>query len=193
MKTLNFKMIESMIRYWWLMSLAGILLIAVGIWVIKAPFGSYLSLSWVFAVGMIGTGVFEMFFSYINCGSAKRWGLNLIAGIVDLLVGGYLLYNPLITMLLLPLIVGLWVLFRGMTAIGDALHIRSHGVKEWKRLLFTAMTVIVLALLILACPMIGIENLIFLTGLAFIAAGFFRIILSLKLQKLKHDYKEFIA
>lgn len=182
-----------MIRYWWLMLLTGILLIAVGIWVINAPFGSYLSLSWIFAIGMISTGVFEIFFSHINYGSAKRWGLNLAVGIVDLLVGGYLLDNPLITMLLLPLIVGLWVLFRGMTAIGDALHIRSHGVKGWKRLLFTAITIIVLALLILACPIIGIENLIFLTGLAFIAAGIFRIILSLKLQKLKHEYKEFIV
>jgi uncharacterized membrane protein HdeD (DUF308 family) len=193
MKTLSFKMIENMIRYWWLVLMAGILLIAVGIWVIKVPFGSYLSLSWIFAIGMIGTGVFEIFFSYINCGSARRWGINLVAGIVDLLVGGYLLENPLITILLLPLIVGLWVLFRGMTAIGDALHIRSHGVKGWKRLLFTAITIMVLALLILACPIIGIENLIYLTGLSFIAAGFFRIILSLKLQRLRHDYKEFIA
>ena len=193
MKTLSFKTIQNIINYWWLILLAGLLLIGIGVWVIASPFQSYLSLSWVFAIGMIGTGIFEIIFSLINHQSIKRWGWTLAAGAVDLLIGGYLLSNPLITMLLLPLIVGLWMLFRGIMAIGDALHIRSHGYKGWKRLLFTAITIILMAVLILLCPTIGIENLILWTGLAFIITGIFRIYLSIKLQQLKHDYKAFIT
>jgi uncharacterized membrane protein HdeD (DUF308 family) len=138
-------------------------------------------------MGMIGTGIFELMSSLINRGSVKRWGWVLVAGIVDLSVGGYLLSAPLITMLLLPLIVGLWMLFRGITAIGNALHIRSAGDKSWKRLLFAAITVILLSLFILACPIIGIENLILWTGFAFIATGIFRIYLAFKLRAIKMD------
>ena len=133
-----------------------------------------------------------MIFSIMNHQSVRRWGWALTAGIIDLFVGGYLLNNPLITMVFLPLIVGLWMLFKGIMAIGDSLHIRSHGFADWKRLLFTAITIILLALLILACPVLGLENLILLTGLAFIVTGIFRIYLSLKLRSLKHTYEQLI-
>ncbi len=176
-----------MINHWWLILLAGFLLIGIGIWIIISPFQSYLALSWVFAIGMIGTGIFEILFSLVNYQSIKRWGWTFIAGIIDLMIGGYLLNNPLISMVLLHLIVGLWMLFRGITAIGDALHIRSYGFNDWKRLLFTAITIILLALLILACPIIGIENLILWTGLAFIVTGVFRIYLAFKLRSVKKD------
>ena len=158
-----------------------------GGWIIASPFESYLSFAWAFALCMIGTGAAEITFSLINHRSVEGWGWVLAGGLADLLIGGYLWRYPLITMIILPLIVGFWMLFRGIMAVANALDMRSYGFRDWKWLLFTAVSIIVFALLVLAYPAFRIENLILWTGMAFLLSGVFRIWLSFKLKKIKDE------
>ena len=185
MEPLSGKPIQNIIRHWWLVLFAGVLLIGLGVWVVSSPFQSYLSLSLLFAACVVAAGLFELTFSIVNHKIMNGWGWMLAGGMIDVFVGGYLFYYPLITMIILPLIVGFWLLFRGIMAIGNALDVRSYGFGDWRWLLFTGVTIILLALLILVNPDFGIFNIIVWTGLAFIFAGIFRIYLSLKLRKLK--------
>jgi uncharacterized membrane protein HdeD (DUF308 family) len=179
-----FKTIRIILRHWWLLLINGVLLIAVGIWVIRSPFQSYLVLSWLFAIGVIGTGILDIVFAWTNRHS-KRWIWWMLAGIADVVVGTYLFNNKLITILLLPIIIGLWTFYKAFMAIGDAIHIRSYHFGNWRRLLFMAVLAVFMALLLLACPVIGIENIFFFSGLAIIAVGLFRLYLSLKLRKIE--------
>ncbi|SDP96920.1 Uncharacterized membrane protein HdeD, DUF308 family [Mucilaginibacter sp. OK268] len=187
METLPFNIVRNMINRWWLILFAGLLLIGMGVWVIASPFESYLSLSWAFAFCMMVTGAFEVTFSLINYKSVDGWGWAFAGGLVDLFIGGYLWRYPLITMIILPLIVGVWILFRGIMAVANALDMRSYGFRDWKWLLFTAVSIIVFAMLVLAYPAFGIENLILWTGMAFLLAGVFRIWLSLKIKRIKDE------
>jgi uncharacterized membrane protein HdeD (DUF308 family) len=75
-------------------------------------------------------------------------------------------------------------------AIGDAFHIRTYKFGNWRRLLFTAAVALMMALLLMACPVIGIENIFLFSGLAFIAAGIFRIYLSLKLLAIEQKIRQ---
>lgn len=183
-KSLVFTAIRQVISHWWLVLAAGLLLITVGVWVIMAPVQSYLALSWVFAVGMIGTGLADVGFALLNRHS-KRWIWWMLAGIADIVIGSFLYNNTLFTIILLPLVIGLWTLYRGVMAIGDAFHIRKYRSGNWRRLLFTALAAAAMALFLLACPVIGIENIFLISGMAFIAAGIFRVYLSFKLRNLK--------
>lgn len=172
------------ISQWWILLIAGLLLIAVGIWVIDAPFRSYLALSWIFAVGMIGTGLADIFLALFNRHS-RRWVWWLLAGIADIIIGVFLFNNTLLTIILLPVVIGLWTLYRGVMAIGDVFHMRAYPFFNWHRLLITALAAVAMALFLLACPAIGIENIFLFSGLALVAAGIFRCYLSLKLRTLK--------
>lgn len=180
---LLFKTIHNILRNWWLLLINGLLLIGLGIWVIRSPFQSYLALSWLFAIGMIGTGILDVVFAGTNRHS-KRWIWWLLAGIADIIVGAFLFENRLLTIILLPLVVGLWTFYKGFMAIGDALHIRTYQFGDWRRLLFMALLAVLMASLLLLCPVIGIENIFLFSGLAFIAAGLFRVYLSLKLRRI---------
>lgn len=182
------KTVISILRHWWLMLIAGLLLLVVGTWVVFHPFQSYLTLSWLFAVGMVLTGLLDIIFAWKNRES-KRWIWRLLAGIADIVVGTYLFNNTLITIVFLPLVIGLWTFYKGFMAIGDALHIRTYKVGNWRRLLFTAIVALMMALLLMACPVIGIENIFLFSGLAFIAAGLFRIYLSMKLLTIEQKIK----
>ncbi len=172
------------ISQWWILLIAGLLLIGVGICVIDAPFRSYLALSWIFAVGMTGTGLADIFLALFNRHS-RRWVWWLLAGIADIIIGVFLFNNNLLTIILLPVVIGLWTLYRGVMAIGDVFHLRAYPFFNWHRLLITALAAVAMALFLLACPAIGIENIFLFSGLAFVAAGIFRCFLSLKLRNLK--------
>lgn len=166
---------------WWLILLGGILLLLLGIWTIASPAQAYLSLSLVFAAGILTAGIFELAFSFWGAGS----GWTVVSGIVDLFIGCYLLAFPAVTMIALPFILGFWILIRGFMAIGGALELRALGAGGWGWLVFTGIVILLLAGTILAYPAWGVANIIIWTGLAFIFAGIFRIWLSFKLKKLK--------
>ena len=186
MSQFNYNVYKRETSYWWLVLLGGILLIAIGIFTILRPFQSYLSLSLVFAAGMVATGLFESFFCFANYKSVKGWGWILLGGLLDVFLGGYLFSYPLITMMVLPLIIGLWLLFRSIMSVGHALQFRAIGIRNWQSLMYVGFVTGVLAILVLWYPGLGITGLIFCTGIAFISAGVFRIYLSIKLKKINN-------
>ena len=184
METLTLKSVRKIISHWWLMLLAGILFICLGIWIISFPVQSYLTLSFAFVFGIIAAGLLEIVFTIINHKLMKRWGLALIGGIVDVLIGVYLFSYPLIALLALPLIIGFWMLFRGIMVMVNALDIYSYGQAHWKIALITGIIMILLSLMILTNPAFGFFNIIVWTGLTFILSGIFRIYLAFKLKRL---------
>jgi len=184
MKTVNVNFIGYTTQYWWLMLSAGILFIGLGVWILASPVSSYLSLSLLFACGMLFAGVFEVIFAIGNHRALDGWGWTLAGGIIDLLLGAYLLSYPLLSMILLPMIIGLWMLFRGCMAIGSSLELRAYGILDWIWLLVTGIFIVLLSLLIIAHPLLAAFNVIIWTAFAFILSGIFRIFLSIQLRNL---------
>ncbi|PWK79235.1 uncharacterized membrane protein HdeD (DUF308 family) [Mucilaginibacter oryzae] len=173
-------------RYWVLMLLSGILLSVLGVWIILSPLQSYLSLSLTFAIGMIATGFFETAVSVMSTRHIERWGWLLASGLIDIAIGSYLFSYPAITMMLLPVIVGFWLLVRGIMGIGSAIDMRAYGISNWGWILFNSLVVVFFSVGILAYPAFGIANLIIWTGLAFFGAGIFRVVISIKIKELSH-------
>ncbi|OCX54007.1 hypothetical protein BEL04_06950 [Mucilaginibacter sp. PPCGB 2223] len=185
MATIILKNIRTIVNHWWLILIGGIVMIGLGIWIIASPVQSYISLSLAFAFCMFVAGLFEVIFSIANSKSLEGWVWILISGLIDLFIGGYLMGYPVITMAVLPFIVGFWMLFRGFMAIGSAIEMRAYGIWDWGWLLVVGIIIILLALAILANPAFGIANILMWTSIAFIFSGIFRVHLSFKLKKLK--------
>ena len=179
------KTIRESINYLWLGLLGGVLVHIVSIWLISSPIASYLSLSLLFAWGILLTGIFEIIFAISNRKGMDSWGWTLASGILDLVIGFYLLSHPAITMTVLPFILGFWLLYRGSFAIGLAFDMKSYGDKNWGWFLFLGIAIIFFGLMVIINPVFGAANIIIWTGSAFIFAGIFRIYLSIKLRKLK--------
>ncbi|MNL24488.1 hypothetical protein D3C87_1459230 [compost metagenome] len=185
MQTKDINFIGYNTQYWWLMFSAGVLFIGLGIWILVSPVASYLSLSLLFAFGMIFSGFFEVIFAIGNYKTLHGWGWTLAAGLIDLFLGLYLLNLPLLTMVIMPIIIGLWMLFRGCMAIGSSLELRAYGVLDWVWLLVTGILIVILSLLIIGHPLFAAINLVMWTAFALILSGVFRIGLSLQLKNFK--------
>lgn len=178
---------EYAAQFWWLMFCSGVLFVCLGIWILASPVASYLSLSLLFAFGMIFSGLFELVFSIGNRKKLHGWGWTLAGGLIDVVLGCYLLNFPLLTMIVMPIIIGLWMLFRGFMAIGSSIELRAYGVLDWLWLLFTGVLIVVLSLLIIGHPLFAAINVVIWTAFAFILSGIFRVFLSLQLRKFNNN------
>jgi hypothetical protein len=91
-------------------------------------------------------GFFETVFAISARKSLQGWGWTLASGLLDIVIGAYLLTYPAVTMAILPFVLGFWLLFRGFSAIGFSFDIKSYGDSNWGWFLFFAIGIIFFAL-----------------------------------------------
>ncbi|MER3317146.1 MAG: HdeD family acid-resistance protein [Allomuricauda sp.] len=187
MTTLN--TVRSATKNWWLSVLIGILYIFVGAWVFKTPLESYISLSIVFSAFIFVSGIFEIVFSISNRKEMDGWGWYLAGGILDFILGILLISSPVLTMAILPYFVGFWLLFRGIMALGASIQLGTLGVPGWGWLLVSGIATLIFSFLVLANPIFGGLSIVYMTAMAFIMIGIFRILLGFGLRKMRKSAK----
>ena len=99
------------IKHWWLLLLAGMLSIALGIAVFVFPLESYLTLSILFGVLMLVIGAAQLIISATSGNYLMMRGYLIVGGIIDLLMGIFLCINPGVTIVALPIIMGICLMY----------------------------------------------------------------------------------
>ncbi|MGB3345175.1 MAG: HdeD family acid-resistance protein [Aequorivita sp.] len=183
--------VKSSAKNWWLSLILGVLFILLGIWVIRTPLASYISLSMLFSVFIFISGIFGIVFSISNRKEMEGWGWHLTGGILDLMIGSLLVLHPAITMTILPFFVGFWILFRGVFGIGLSFQLRSFGVPNWGLLLVFGILTVLFSFLLLLNPVFTGLGIVYMTAFAFIVMGIFRIILAFNLKRIHKYLKNF--
>lgn len=191
MKDLVYSTLIPSAKKWWINFLLGLLFIALGIWVFLTPLTSYAALTIFFSLAMVTAGLFEIFASLFYRKYSKKWWLYFAGGTFDLLIGGYLLLNPFMTMAILPYILAIWLLFRGAVAIGASLQLRSYEIKGWGWTLLPGICTLIFSILIMLNPVIGGISIVFTTALAFLTLGLFNISAAYHLKKLQKRIRNF--
>ena len=119
------------VKNWWMSLLLGLLYIAVALCLLFSPVSSYVALSIIFSISILASGILEIFFAAGNKKTISSWGWYLAGGIIDLLIGIYLVFYPLVSMELIPFIVAFWLMFRGFTLCGYSTDLKRYGTKDW--------------------------------------------------------------
>jgi len=81
-----FKEIKEAVKYWWLLLLSGLILLAVGILVFASPATAYISLSILFGASILSIGFFETVFAISARKSLEGWGWTLAGGLLDIVI-----------------------------------------------------------------------------------------------------------
>ena len=161
------------IRHWWLLMLAGILCVAAGIAVFVFPMESYMTLSIIFGVLMLITGAAQLIIASTSGNYLAMKGYVVVGGVLDLLLGIFLCVYPAVTVVLLPIMLGIWMMYHSFMIIAfggdlDTFRINASG---W--VMIGGILLLVLSFLVLVNPFsVGIATVIVLTGVALIVFGF---------------------
>jgi len=164
------------IRHWWVFLLRAILFVLLGIYMIATPFRSYVALSFLFGVIILIAGVFELIHAWNNR-HARGWGWRLLVGIIDLVLGIIFVSNLAVSMSVLPILLGIWFLFRGFSLFSFASVVRRS---LW--LIIGGILSVIFALIIIFNPAVGAITIVIWIAIAFISIGVFNGILAFRLK-----------
>ncbi|SEE97265.1 HdeD family acid-resistance protein [Streptomyces sp. Ag109_O5-10] len=156
-------------RSWTWHLLFGLVSIGSGVVAVAWPGPTLVVLAVVFGVQLVATGVFRLVGSVsLGAGDTAR-ALTGVLGVVSLLLGLYSLRHVLITVLALGLLLGIYWVVDGFTAVFVALDRPGLPGRGWN--VFIGLLGVVAGLMLLTWPQLSLLTLAFLAGLWMIMLG----------------------
>ena len=178
------------IKHWWLLLLAGILCIALGIAVFVFPLESYVTLSILFGVLMLVIGAAQLIISATSGNYLMMRGYLIVGGIIDLLIGIFLCINPGITLVALPVIMGLCLLYNSFLVISFGGDLDTFKISGGAWMTVGGILMLLLSILILLNPLsVGIGMVIVIAGIGLLMFGIMLCSVAMKLKDV-HKYME---
>ena len=153
----------------WLL-LISLLLIAGGIYVLFNPATALLTSALVLGISFVFMGSAYLF-DYRRC---RKWSCTAL-GILDILIGVFLLSNLLATAISIPFIFGLWCLFVGIIQFAEGLQVRNVASDISILLLAMGFLGIVFGILMFLYPLFGMVMITFFMGTYLILYGAFEL------------------
>lgn len=170
---------------WWLLLLTGIIFITLSIKIMLHPIESIVGLAFFIGWASLISGVFQVGFSLSAKGIHRNWQWRFFNGIINIIFGIIFLTHPTLTAQILPIILGFYMTFIGISTI-------FNGIREKNSKLPGGWFDMLLGLIILAGglwisynPAIGAMMLSWLLTMMFMCYGIYFIIGSLILSKVK--------
>jgi uncharacterized membrane protein HdeD (DUF308 family) len=168
-------------KYWWIQLILGMAFMICAFWFWFTPVETYISLAVFFSFAMFVTGVFEIANAFRIKKTVARWPYYLIGGIIDLVLGLILITHENLTLEVLPLLLGVWFLFRALAFFIGYGDLKKQSIKYSGWLLVGAILTLVFSIAILAKPILGELTLIYTVSFAFFFMGLYRLTLGVKL------------
>ncbi len=173
------------IRHWWLLMLAGVLSVALGIAVFVFPLESYVTLSILFGILILISGAAQLIIAATSGNYLMMRGYIIVGGIIDLLLGIFLCIYPAVSLFTLPIMMGICLLYHSFMIIsfgGDIETFRLHG-GAW--IICGGVLLLILSILVLVNPLsVGIDTVIVIAGLGLLMLGVMMCAIALKLKNL---------
>ncbi len=165
---------------WLITLLKGVMLVIFGIWLIKSPSENLSKLSILFGILIIAGGLLEVALAFNNMQKHRKWNWALTSGILDILLGAFLVANPALILLFITIFVSIWLLIRGVISIRSAFLQKKANNSNYNFNLILGIILILLAVIFVLHPQVLGITIVFWTALSFISLGVFRIILAFK-------------
>lgn len=179
------KEVKRTVKNWWIFLILGIILVIFGIWVMMTPLESYITLAIFFSVMVFVNGIFDIAFSISNSNLLKGWGWHLAGGIFETLLGVILMIHPALTMNILPLMLGFWLMFGSVSIISGAFDLKSYKIKGWGWMLVLGILLMVFSFMVIGNPIFGSGTIVIMTSIGIVAYGISYITFGMQLKKVK--------
>ena len=171
------------IRHWWLFAIAGVLGIILGIVVFFFPLQSHVVLSILFGVLMLAVGAAKLIAASTSENFFMMKSYVVIGGVLDVILGIFLCVYPGITLVLLPIMMGFWMLYNSFILIGLSGELDTFGVRDTGWLTGGGILLLALSIIVLVNPFgAGIATVVVLAGIGLIVFGILLCILAKTLK-----------
>lgn len=150
---------------------AGVLLIAAGIYCLCNQDVALLSAGLLLGIFLLLSGVAEIVVFAAASGVMLGSGWLLLDGILTVIMSLFLLFNQWFTMLSLPFLFTLWLLFSGVSRFVSAFDLRACGVRGWGWILAVGVILIAAGFVCMMDPWVSVAAIGVTVGLVFLLEG----------------------
>ncbi len=172
-------------RTWWVFLLTGIAAVAFGVLALLNPGIALAVLAIYFAAWVLVDGAANIAGALSNR-DRDGWVFMLLMGILGVLVGGYALLNPPLSMLAFLYVVSFMAVLLGATLIAMGRKVREVVEREWVLYLTGALSIL-FGILILFQPEAGAISVVWMVATWAIVIGLLRIFFAFFVRNLKED------
>ena len=151
--------------------ISGVLLIVAGIYCLCNQDVAAMTAGVMVGVFMLISGVIEIIVFASTSGLLFGSGWLLLDGVLTVILSLFLLFNQWFTLLSLPLLFTLWLLFSGISRFVSAFDLRAMGVRGWGWVLAVGILLMVAGFICMMDPWVSGAAIGLTVGLAFLLEG----------------------
>jgi uncharacterized membrane protein HdeD (DUF308 family) len=150
--------------------LSGVAFLCIGIALLVWPDESAEIVAMIVGIGLVIGGIVHALDALVTHRSGSYWGLLLVRGLLDILVGLVAIFYPDITVLIVALFVGVDLIIGGVIQIVVSRQAATE-VEERSHFLWRGILWIVGGLVIVALPGAGVTVFAWIVGFFFVLGG----------------------
>jgi uncharacterized membrane protein HdeD (DUF308 family) len=165
---------------WWAVALRGVFAVVFALIAFFSPGATLLSLALFFSAYMLVDGVFGIVSGVRAASNHQRWGLLVLEGILNILVGVIAFMMPGLTVLFFVTMMAVWSLITGVLMIVAAFKLNPTYGRGW--LIFSGIVSVLFGVALLIAPLVGAVVLTWWLGAYALVFGVSLLVLAFKLK-----------
>jgi uncharacterized membrane protein HdeD (DUF308 family) len=180
-------LVAAVSRNWWVLLFIGLVSLAVGIWAVVAPEKAFGTLSLIFAVWLLVTGIWQIVRAFASGLSGGARALFIITGALSLIIGfvslRYFFNQDSIVLAgwVFSIFIGIGFLMRGFADLfGGISAAKGTPGRGWA--IFAGIVILIGGIVILVSPL-SVLALTWVVGIWLIVIGLFEIVGSFMVRK----------
>lgn len=154
-----------------LLIIAGILFIALGVICLFKPVETLFASAWLIGVITLISGVSMLMFTFRTQQFLPNSGTRMLSGLLQMFLGIFFLSNSVALTAALPIVFAIWVIIEGVMLFIESFDFKKFGFKYWWCMMLLGIAAAVLGIFGLQNPMAAGKTLTVLIGLGIIANG----------------------
>lgn len=171
------------VKHWWLLMVSGILCIIAGICVFVFPLESYVTLSVLFGILMLLTGAAQLVIASSSGNYLMMRGYFIVGGVLDVILGIFLCVYPGVSLVVLPVMMGLWLMYNSFVIISFGGDMDTFKLSGGGMVMILGILLLVLSIFVLLNPFsVGVTTVLIVAGVGLILFGLILFAISLKVR-----------
>ena len=167
---------------WWAVSLKGLILLALGIWVAKTGADISSTGITVFGFAILCSGLISGAV-LLRRRKGFKWIFPFVESFIDVCIGLVLLFYPALGLPLFGSILGIWALIGGVVQVINSIRLLNGGFKQWWLLLLLGLTALGMGYVLVTQRMEPGATLTILLAVLLIIFGVLNILVAFSLRK----------
>jgi uncharacterized membrane protein HdeD (DUF308 family) len=174
----------KLVRSWWVYLLNGILFILLGIWMLTMPGESFKAFSIIIGLIVGLSGLTEVIASIYYRKRHEEWVWNTTGGLLDLVIGMLILFDPKVFLILVTLAISISLLVAAVVLIRSSILSNRAGRSSWTWKLAFGILILLLGIVLILHPQVLALTMMFWMGISFVSLGIVRIFMAFQMHSL---------